>query len=265
MIRRLARFTLLLLLTLSSGCGGNGEEEDRADSTNPYMRRARERAADKDTAGAIQFYKKALADNPELSRAHLELGILFDENKDFIGAIYHYGAYLDLKPTLDTTQRKWVEDSIRHAKYSLVTEMPLNDVTRKTMEDLSVKVEQLKVQNTKLIEIIRQMQKQAAAGNRITMPDLTPYDARTSRPPAPSAPSAPAEPGPTPAAARAPVVPATPARVIPSEYKVVPGDTLSVISKKVYGDASQWKRIRDANTGQAVERLKPGTTLKIPQ
>jgi len=57
--------------------------------------------------------------------------------------------------------------------------------------------------------------------------------------------------------------PAAPAEQI---YTVVAGDSLSKISKKLYGDANQWKRIFEANRDQIKnpDLIHPGQKLKIP-
>lgn len=51
-----------------------------------------------------------------------------------------------------------------------------------------------------------------------------------------------------------------------STYTVKSGDSLSKISKKVYGDAGKWNRIYKANKSKISDpnRLKPGTKLVIP-
>ena len=49
-------------------------------------------------------------------------------------------------------------------------------------------------------------------------------------------------------------------------YTVQPGDTLSKISKKFYGDANQYMRIFEANKDQLDDpnKIKVGQVLKIP-
>jgi nucleoid-associated protein YgaU len=49
-------------------------------------------------------------------------------------------------------------------------------------------------------------------------------------------------------------------------YTVVSGDSLSKISKRIYGDASKWKKIFEANTDQIKnpDLIHPGQVLKIP-
>ena len=54
----------------------------------------------------------------------------------------------------------------------------------------------------------------------------------------------------------------------PSEkiYEVQPGDSLSKIAKREYGDANQWNRIFEANKDVLNDpnKIFPGQKLKIP-
>ena len=49
-------------------------------------------------------------------------------------------------------------------------------------------------------------------------------------------------------------------------YVVVAGDSLSKIAKREYGDASEWKRIFEANQDvlENPDKIYPGQKLKIP-
>jgi uncharacterized protein YidB (DUF937 family) len=49
-------------------------------------------------------------------------------------------------------------------------------------------------------------------------------------------------------------------------HTVAPGDSLSKIAKRYYGDANQWRRIFDANRDQISnpDLIQPGQKLKIP-
>ncbi len=49
-------------------------------------------------------------------------------------------------------------------------------------------------------------------------------------------------------------------------YTVRPGDTLSSIANQVYGDASEWRVIFEANRDQmnSPEALRAGMTIRIP-
>ncbi len=246
--RSLLRTALALFLLGLAGCGGgDAASDERKSEGNPFVRKAKEKAREKDYAGAIQLYKRALEDDATLARVHLELGILFDETKDYIRAIYHYGNYLEQGKGIDPDQRKWLEDCIRHAKYSFVADMPINTGTRKTIEELTIKVDELKAQNARLLAFAQQMQRQLGQAAP-PMPDLTP---------APAA---------SPAAnSRTRAAESTPAAARPTEYKVVAGDTLSKVSQKVYGNPNQWERIRDANGLTNHARLRVDQVLKIPR
>ena len=52
----------------------------------------------------------------------------------------------------------------------------------------------------------------------------------------------------------------------PRTYEVRPGDSLSKIAKRVYGDAGKWRQIFDANTGKLKDpdKIYPGQVLVIP-
>lgn len=49
-------------------------------------------------------------------------------------------------------------------------------------------------------------------------------------------------------------------------YEVVAGDSLSKIAKREYGNASEWKRIFEANADllKDPDKIFPGQKLKIP-
>ena len=49
-------------------------------------------------------------------------------------------------------------------------------------------------------------------------------------------------------------------------YTIQPGDNLSKIAKREYGDANQWRRIFEANTDtlKNPDKIFPGQVIKIP-
>jgi len=63
-------------------------------------------------------------------------------------------------------------------------------------------------------------------------------------------------------AAAAPAAPASTG----TTYTVKPGDTLSKIAKERYGDASEWKKIHQANKERIKDpdKIQPGWTLNLP-
>jgi nucleoid-associated protein YgaU len=59
---------------------------------------------------------------------------------------------------------------------------------------------------------------------------------------------------------------APPAASAARTYTVQSGDSLSKIAKREYGDASQWKKIHEANRDiiKDPDLIHPGQTLKLP-
>lgn len=57
-----------------------------------------------------------------------------------------------------------------------------------------------------------------------------------------------------------------PAAEVHETYEIKPGDSLSKIAKRVYGDAREWKRIFEANTDviKDPDKIFPGQKIKIP-
>lgn len=49
-------------------------------------------------------------------------------------------------------------------------------------------------------------------------------------------------------------------------YTVKPGDSLSKIAKRVYGDPQQWRKIHEANRDviENPDLIHPGQVLKLP-
>jgi nucleoid-associated protein YgaU len=59
---------------------------------------------------------------------------------------------------------------------------------------------------------------------------------------------------------------AKPGADAPRTYEVRKGDSLSKIAKRVYGDASKWRQIFEANTDKLKDpdKIFPGQVLTIP-
>ncbi len=66
-------------------------------------------------------------------------------------------------------------------------------------------------------------------------------------------------------AAAAPVAPEPPVADGHETYRIVVGDTLSGIARRVYRDPRGWRRILDANPGLDPRRLQPGRIIVVPR
>ncbi len=228
------------VVALVSGCG---DLNKGAEERDPNIKRARERRAVADYAGAIEFYERALQKRPSLARIHWEMGSIYDQHlTNELRAIYHYERYLELDPKAE--RRRLVEELIGAARLSFAASLParpseaVQEIARlrqeldKTRQQLAAAREE----NARLV---------AAASGR----------------PAPAAASSAAagaaeRPTPTPAAA-----------TTLEPYVVQPGDTLSRIAKKVYNDANKWNVIFEANRNilSKPESVRVGQTLMIPR
>ncbi|MDA0989501.1 MAG: tetratricopeptide repeat protein, partial [Verrucomicrobia bacterium] len=110
-VRHLSLFGLVLAM---AGCSRGVAWLDQRDQDLPLMQRAAARAAEGDVESAIRLYTKALDQDPDSARAHLDMALLqHDYKKDYVGAIYHYERYLELRP--DTEKRSMIEERSRLA------------------------------------------------------------------------------------------------------------------------------------------------------
>ncbi len=226
-------FSACLALVLASGCGPGGLRAAREDR-DPLLRRARDRKNAQDIPGAVAAYQRALDKRPHLAGAHLELGWIYDHDlEDYVRALYHYQRYLDMRPEAD--KEDLVKDLIQHARISFAASLP--DRPNQAIQQIAL----LKNENAAL----RAQLESGAA-----------------KPPAAPAASV------APSAAPVPVPPAQLPLSEMTPYVVQPGDTLSRIAGKVYGDSKNWQPIYDANRGAlqgGPQSVRAGQTLMVPK
>jgi tetratricopeptide (TPR) repeat protein len=227
--------TVAALLT---GCGNRAARMDRREESHPLLRRAQKAKNDNDIDRAVALYREALEKRPDLARAHLELGLLYDDpwNDRYLRAIYHYERYLEMRP--DTEKRAIVEGLILGARLAFAASLP--QPPPGAVEEIAALRKELRILKDRLADC-----EQRVDGGF--------------RPPAPAAERA-DDGGPT-----APPAPA-PAAAAMRTYAVQAGDTLSRIAVKMYNDSTKWRLILDANRDQMSrpEDLRVGQTLVIP-
>lgn len=114
---------VLLLMSLN-GCmpSSQGEVDEEKE---PHFIAGRNAINSRDFAGAIEEFEKALEVNPRNSRAHAELGWLYEEKEsDAAAAIYHYQKYLKLRP--ESRNAEVIRQRIINCKQDLAkTVLPL--------------------------------------------------------------------------------------------------------------------------------------------
>ncbi|MFO1492079.1 MAG: tetratricopeptide repeat protein [Kiritimatiellia bacterium] len=241
--RFLQRVALVAPLLLLPGCMRSTARIEEKEENHPRYREGKARMQQGEYDDAIRTFEALLRENPSMARPHLELGVLYDERKkDYVRAIYHYQAYLELRPESD--KRKWLEQAVNHAKMSFVGTFPMSPPAAREMEQAKAELEALRVQNRQLLDALRKHS--GPLPTPVPSPLPNPAPGPVPEPPAPPAP-----------------VPPQP----PDTYAVQSGDTLGKIAMKVYGDSSKWNRIYEANKSSIPDKksLKIGQPLLIPR
>lgn len=137
----LSAFTLIIGLT---GCKENPQASNAEDSSNPFFKQASEFESQQSYVAAIEEYTKALAANPALAKAHLNMAAIYNEKlSDPVSAIYHYQQYLKIRP--DATDYDEVRACIDKCKIDFALSLPntplqnADEVARLTRENLELK------------------------------------------------------------------------------------------------------------------------------
>jgi LysM repeat protein len=241
--------TLLLLGAIAAGgvlvgCERQPGEQMRAETDEAAYRRGASLQREGRLDEALIAFQNVVENRRDAAESHLELGRLYlDHVKDPISAIYHLRQYLALRPNSENSAlvRQLIDTATKDFARSLPAE-PFGD--RFDRLDLLDTIDTLRAENQ---DLKRQL---AAAG--VNRPAATPPAAAAARRAAPTAGTQ--------------VASATPASTA-SSYTVVGGDTLSSISRKVYGTPNRVQDIFNANRDQLANPndLKVGMQLKIPR
>ncbi len=104
----------MFVVVMGAGCSADTGDQDDLDRMVPLAQKARLKVDAGDIEAAITLYKKALDDNAQLGRVHLDLALLLhaqDGKKDYAGTIYHYQKYLELRP--ESEKRRMIKNRIR--------------------------------------------------------------------------------------------------------------------------------------------------------
>jgi tetratricopeptide (TPR) repeat protein len=221
---------------LAAGCKRSVAWLDQRDRSLPLVQRAAERAAAGDAESAIRLYAKALEQAPDAARAHLDLAfLLHDYRKDYIGAVYHYRRYLELRPA--TEKNDMVSERIRLAEQLFAANVL-------GPNRLAEAISKLQRENRALRADVEDLTRRLAISRQgsDTEAEAPPQFAREERTEAP------------------------PARRGGGTHRVKPGDSLSSIAVAVYDDAQRWREIQRANSDILgnTSQLKVGQVLVIP-
>lgn len=231
------------------------EKEERA-----FRRGVSLRNEGKNREALLQFYD-VIAKRRVAPESHLEAGLLYlNHLNDPISAIYHFNRYISFKPQGEHVER--VKGLINTALKEVVRDIPpfADEVERL---DVYTRLQETEEANERLRqELARARQDLVAWQEHSTQLEAALQSARQqaaniSTPVAPiivqERPTSPA--GTNPANATG-----------PRNYTVQAGDTLSRISRQMYGTSGRWAEIFEANRDQLRSQndLRPGQVLRIP-
>lgn len=258
----LTLWMILLLpgLWLLTACAPEGELRKETDERAFRRGKSLLREGRKDEA--LQAFLSVAQARPDAAESHLEAGLLYlDHLEDPLSALYHFRQYLGTKP--NAKQAEFVRELVRTAEKDFIQSLPgdpLGGGTART--DLMEKVTALQQENTDLKEQLAQYKDTVAKYEKALAQARTRFEEEAVRTGAETdqdvAPIVIAQPGEAAPAAE---------RDVPERYTVQSGDTLSRISRKVYGRSGRWADIFEANRDQlpSPNALQPGQVLRIPE
>ena len=267
------------MLVLLVGCGRVGRLDEK-ERNNRLVARAYELLDAGQHSDAAVRLQEALDVYPLMARPHLDLALILHEHRqDFVRAIYHYRRYLELRP--DTDKANMIEGRIRQAALSFAErvwrEMPSPPALEEgdrvgegaataDVDTLRTEWEKLRAERDRLlVDLVRRQEALEQAEALVERLEASvraeraqSQQLRTERDLARTS-STREEQVRIPARGQ-------PETAVPRTYTVRPNDSLSVIAHRVYGDATQWRKIQDANRevlGDSVA-LRIGQVLVIP-
>jgi LysM repeat protein len=240
------------------------EGSDMTEQQHPTLVKARELVQQQEVDEAEELLLKFLRKNPDFAIPHLRLGMIYQTKMEPIKAIYHFERYMEIRPDSGAKEiRQVVEDERRLLSVSVAAAAPgseqaqIQELTRKlagaeqelARAEINLQQQLLNRPGTsretppewarEKLELMEEIERLKHNSNSTTASTGSSRSADTSA-------SAVAE---------------------PKTYTVQRGDTLSGISQKQYGRASNWQKIYEANQTRIPNKnvLSPGVVLVIPE
>ena len=281
---------LLAALVLSS-CQQAPPGSDAEDERNPFFRQASKDVADLNYPAAIKQFEKAIATNPTVVKAYLQIGLLYgDKLGDPISAIYFFQKYLEARP--NAAEREEVVAAMEKAKIDFALSLTNSgiqnaaEIARMSKENVDLKQQITQLQGTLAAKEAQVSQVAGAATPpKATAvvpasPTATTNESAEKKAPAKSsaARNTTAKTSDSPAKTDIPSVPAATPPAAPADvaalsadakqHTIGSGDTLWKLAKKYYPASLELNeeiaKIKAANPGLNDRNLKIGTVINIP-
>ena len=242
---------LPLLCLLMAGCrvGSTIQSDEQKD---PYFLAGKNRLQERNYAGAIEMFEKALDVNPRSAAAHFELGVLYEQQQtDYAAALYHYQRTVMLNSNMPFAElaRQRMQECKRELAKSVV--QPIS------MAALQHELDKLRAENQQLKQQLEQWQSYYARRG-VTFadigPDTTNSSTRSAESPAASRSGSSASDAVT-------LARTNPTPVSNRMHKIVSGDTPAAVARRYNIRLSALEK---ANPTMDARRLRPGQTLIIP-
>ncbi|MBN2685138.1 MAG: LysM peptidoglycan-binding domain-containing protein [Pontiellaceae bacterium] len=250
-MRKLCCLSIFIAAVVVCGC-----KKNEAEKTNPLIEKGEALYNEQKWDEAEKAFKEALAEGPELAKAHLGLARIYQENKVFlVHAIYHYDRFFELDPEAESKDLfvKEREDVKQMLIQSIISDpATVNEIRNQISNAVQANEAAWKREKAQLETQITRLKDQLQAA-RATPSTSTPSRAT----PSTSTPSRSTPTRTTPGTASAePII-----------YTTTKSDTLSKIAGRFYGNSSKWTIIYEANKDEIPDpnRLRVGQSLIIPQ
>mgnify|MGYP003327947130 CR=1 FL=1 len=256
LIRQPLLYFLLLVLGLTACSPGPVElvgetDEKQYQRGKLYLRNGR-------TEDALSAFLGVIDSRRDAPESHLEAGVIFlQEIRDPVRAYYHFSRYLESKP--DSERSPQVRELLETAQKNFAQQLPaqpfegqldridLMDLIKNLrFENESLKADLMGAQNR-----VRQLEGMIGQARRIPSAQQMPIGTARSS---------------TGGSGRTDLPPLPEGETAPRTYTVQSGDSLSGISRKIYGTSTRWTDIYQANRDliSSENDLRVGQELRIP-
>jgi tetratricopeptide (TPR) repeat protein len=255
---RFAIVASLFLLVLFSACKPSDVEVVGETDEKQYQL-AKDYQSQGRTEEALSAFLRVIDARRDAPESHFESGYIYlNALKDPVRAIYHFDRYLQFKP--QSPQAGQVRQLIETAQKEFARQLPAQpyqgDLDRIDLMELvkNLKLENDSVKRELAIARNRVEKLENVLGDARRVPSAQTNVTQSQRPRvAPSQQQTSPQAAPNPATA-------------PRTYTVLSGDSLSSISRKVYGTPSRWIDIYQANRDRlsSENALRVGQEIRIP-
>jgi tetratricopeptide (TPR) repeat protein len=259
----LPRFALvasLFSLLVFSACAPSGVEIVSETDEKQYQL-AKDYQSQGRTEEALSAFMRVIDARRDAPESHFEAGYIYlHAMKNPLRANYHFERYLQFKP--QSPQAPQVRQLIETAQKEFARQLPAQPYKGELDRiDLMELVKSLKLENDSLKRDLVAAQKRVKQLENVLGEARRVPTAQTSivAPPVRPSRQPQATPAPAPAASPDPTS-------VPRSYTVQSGDSLSSISRKVYGTPSRWIDIYQANRDRlsSENALRVGQDIRIP-